>query len=353
MRIHVVCGSEMTKSKIAKVKAQLDSLKGPLVFSYARMDSPDVAKSRKLYFSELFSMARTEREKSRIPPEDFVIVLTEYPNSRNFFAALEPHTIRDGFVHAGEWEKYTDADPAIPSAFTILNIVLLGIMVDAHEDIRNVTHDRPIACIMDMCNNKREVAYKLRTADICMPCMNLMIRKNISPLVIDQSLRLLDNMRNQMAYRNYFHREFKPSRLNLQVRGEQNAIVFKDYDQTQVKLTELQMALYILFLLHPEGIRFKNLVAHRKTLAKIYISTAGATEEAFKSELQPPMEKAIRPVKGSASEHLSKVNKAILDTIGENFASPYLVGGQNGREKKIELPREYVIDFDILRQKYE
>ena len=53
---------------------------------------------------------------------------------------------------------------------------------------------------------------------------------------------------------------------------ENYCITLPDYDNTEVRLEPIQKAIYLLFLRHAEGIRFKELPDYREELAEIYHS---------------------------------------------------------------------------------
>ena len=48
---------------------------------------------------------------------------------------------------------------------------------------------------------------------------------------------------------------------------ENYCITLPDYDNTEVRLEPIQKAIYLLFLRHAEGIRFKELPDYREELA--------------------------------------------------------------------------------------
>ena len=56
-------------------------------------------------------------------------------------------------------------------------------------------------------------------------------------------------------------------------------ILLPDYNNMEIELRPAEMALYILYLKHPEGIRFKELIDYRKELERIYNYTTIRTDE--------------------------------------------------------------------------
>lgn len=61
---------------------------------------------------------------------------------------------------------------------------------------------------------------------------------------------------------------------------EDYRFLLPDYGNKEVQLSPIHKALYLLFLNHPEGIEFKNLVDHREELLSLYRKPA--TESTLK-----------------------------------------------------------------------
>jgi hypothetical protein len=348
MKIHVVCSPEINKERIDQLKNIFQSIKGPMEFIFISLPGNAFPKISILSFEQLFSVSKKYREKINVPQEDFVLTLTDHSNDLNYFASLDPENIHNGFVHAGEWENFISCESHLPVAFTILNIAQLGMAIHDYSEINGIVHQQSIGCLNDFCKRKNDVIFKLRTGDICSNCIDKLISRWVSPLKIEQMLRLLEAMREQMKYSMHFHLNVKPSRLRLHTGRRGNSIELTEYDCTQIELTELQMAFYLLFLKHEKGILIKELSSHREELSNFYTQTSGRTKKYFEAELKPAMEKAIRAVNGSGSEIISKINAGFIKAIGKTFSKNYIIQGDNAGAKKISLDRHYLIDSEWL-----
>ena len=64
----------------------------------------------------------------------------------------------------------------------------------------------------------------------------------------------------------------KLSRLRI---TEKKAIVLEDFDHKEVKMDTLTKAVFLLYLKHPEGIRYKELSDYQQELEEIYSSITG------------------------------------------------------------------------------
>jgi hypothetical protein len=411
MIIHVVNTSEVHKTTVAGIKKHLLSAKGPLKFKFDTIPFLKLRKSRPLTFDELFHTASEYRRRNTYVSEaDFVLILTDQANAQEYFALVDPKNLRDGFVHTDEWNLYIDCNKSIPAAFTVLNIVLLGMMSGSKEDLMNLTHKQSIGCLNDFCDEKREVALKLRTADICDVCLKRMLKARISPLSIDQSLRMLKSMRDMMIHVNHFHKKIKPSRLNVLV-GKENALELLDYDNTKIALTELQMAMYLLFLLNPEGVKMSELEDRRYELRQYYMAAKEKSKKDYENALredvklsmsgrtdvflEPELLKVIRRLRQDGvkmdkaffalpdvsmamkrvitarrkkyyeeidsviknatdrnhsmkSAHKGDINSAINLEIGEVFSKPYLIQGERNQPRTIGCNRKLVVNLREL-----
>lgn len=129
----------------------------------------------------------------------------------------------------------------------------------------------------------------------------------------------------------------KLSRLRITYRHE---IILEDYDRREVKMDTLTKAVFLLFLKHPEGIRFKELFEHRKELEDIYMSISGRSDlEAMKKSIDD----LTNPSMNSISEKVSKARKAFRNVVEERIAKFYYIDGKSGEPKKIVLDRSLVI----------
>lgn len=130
----------------------------------------------------------------------------------------------------------------------------------------------------------------------------------------------------------------KLSRLRITRRHE---IILEDFDQREVKMDTLTKAVFLLYLNHPEGIRYKDLGDHRKELEDIYMSISG------RSDL-PGMKKSLDDLthsvmSNSISEKVSKARRAFREVVDERVARFYYIDGKSGEAKKIAFDRSLVI----------
>ena len=119
-------------------------------------------------------------------------------------------------------------------------------------------------------------------------------------------------------------------------------IYLTDRNNIEVKMNSLSKALYILFLLHEEGILLNYVVDHKKQLYKIYrqLSTYGDDEK-----LHTAVNNLIDYTGTTLNANISRIKKAFKEILGEE-TSLYLIQGDRGEKKTINLDRKLVVFED-------
>lgn len=118
-------------------------------------------------------------------------------------------------------------------------------------------------------------------------------------------------------------------------------IVLPDYNNLEIKMEPIHKAVYLLFLNHPEGIRFKELPDYREELAGIYRAMKLSTQA--KKKVERSIIDVTDPLKSSMSEKCVRIHYAFQKAVGAETAKNYYINGGRGEYKRIELNRELVI----------
>ena len=136
--------------------------------------------------------------------------------------------------------------------------------------------------------------------------------------------------------KNQPHIIFQPSRLTM---DENFKIYLPDFKGMEIEMTPLPKSLFILFLRHPEGINLKSLIDYKIELLEIY-KLLSYHETYFK--VVESIDRICNPLEGSINEKLSRIKEAFLKKISMDTAKNYIVVGERGMKKKIELDRSLV-----------
>ena len=129
----------------------------------------------------------------------------------------------------------------------------------------------------------------------------------------------------------------KLSHLRITCRKE---IILDDFDFREVRMDTLTKAVYLLFLRHPEGIRFKELSEHVAELEELYLSITDRTDIVA---IRRSIGSLTDPFDNSINEKVSKVKKAFRNAVDDRIARFYYIDGNQGAAKGIALDRSLVI----------
>ncbi len=117
-------------------------------------------------------------------------------------------------------------------------------------------------------------------------------------------------------------------------------IYMVDYNNLEIHLTPLPKTIFFLFLRHEEGILFKHLIDHREELMEIYKSLSYREHV---NNIEQSILDVIDPTSNSINEKASRIKEAFIRRFSDNIAKNYYLTGARGHEKRISLPRDYVI----------
>jgi len=371
MKIHLIRSAEMDRERFTKVVDLLKAVPGPMSFEYERdsivdFDRDEVQegyihdrdifekmKSARLLevreearvefpireltatWERIFGKCATYRRRHAIPDDAYVILLTDVRNENNWFAALDWNTARNGFIHTADWQAYIDCQPAFPIAFEVVALVLQGRIFGDNMQLRQQVHLKPIGCINDMCMHKPEIILKLRTADICVACMQQLGSHMPKPM-IRQALDIMESLRIKMLYSQNFRQADEPGRM---VVDERMHIRLPDLGNIEISLRPLEKALYRLFLNHPEGIRRTDLPLHRNELYAIYSHLSNQDD---KEQQRQRIDDLVSILSNSADEKISRIKRVFIDAVGENLARHYCIAGERGEPYRIAIDRANV-----------
>lgn len=128
-------------------------------------------------------------------------------------------------------------------------------------------------------------------------------------------------------------------KLSRLVITKDKRILLPDYDNMEIHLSELPKAVFLLFLRHTEGIRFKELPDYRDELLEIYLSLnpRGSKEKNERSICD-----ITDPLKNSINEKCARIREAFVKEFDDRLAKHYYIRGKQGEAKRIELDAELI-----------
>jgi hypothetical protein len=188
---------------------------------------------------------------------------------------------------------------------------------------------------MDFCRDKRQVALKMRTADLCKPCSDYAQLKMISiPLTVDifgglEKIRPYIQFITRIAYLQ------KPRKLVVRDRL-QHLTIPDILGEVSIPLKPKERAVYLFFLSLPGGILLSELADYTGKLSHYYGLISGlANRNSQKQVVQ-------RLIETQLQAELSNIRKEFKALLGENLAKFYTVEGKRGQLYKINLSRDLI-----------
>lgn len=140
----------------------------------------------------------------------------------------------------------------------------------------------------------------------------------------------------ELLFKNEEEKRFRPSRLFM---SNDYRIFLPDFNQLEIEMTPLPKSLFILFLRHPEGISLKSLIDYKTELLEIYKLLS--YRENYLDMIES-INRMCNPLEGSINEKLSRVKEAFLKKMSMDTAKYYIIKGERGMDKKIEIDRKLI-----------
>lgn len=116
-------------------------------------------------------------------------------------------------------------------------------------------------------------------------------------------------------------------------------VVLPDYGDKLIEMSPLPKAVFFLFLKHPEGLYFKDLVDYKDELRGIYEKITNRTSA---SVVGDSIDKVTDPTQNAINEKCSRIREAFLKQMDERLAKFYCITGWRSEKKHITLPRHLV-----------
>lgn len=117
-------------------------------------------------------------------------------------------------------------------------------------------------------------------------------------------------------------------------------IFLPEYQNREIIMPALPKAVFILFLKHPEGIRFKDLADYHDELLGIYraLNPIGGTQRQLQS-----IQAVTNPMSNSINEKCAQIREAFVKHFDNSLAKNYYITGKKGEPKRITLAPSLVV----------
>jgi hypothetical protein len=297
-----------------------------------RMEAPGV-----VTWPDLFGQIRLIRNQGRIRTAEPVVLITDLRNDKNWFSAGDPGDKLDFFVHSDLWDWYVEGDPRYPIAYELIVLPLRLSMFDTFQGLVEYMHRETRGCMNDFCRNKTDIGFKLRSADICPECLQILRERKTDPQVLQQAYRVMDDIRSQLLFRERYKFTLQPSRMRIA--GRLQRIFLTNLGNLEIHLTPMEKTVYLFFLRHPEGVEFSYMPDHISEIRQIYGHVSNTDIIAL---LENRTQALCTNQDDCLSQIISRIRNKFVTALGEDMARPYLILGNSGEKRRIRLDRTLV-----------
>lgn len=292
---------------------------------------------RETTWQDLFDICKNKREKYGFGEEDYVILLTDISNDKNWFGGID-ESMRNIFVHTSNWFHYfgSSVDDRFPIAYEVAAWLMRASMFPNREAILVGMHQQAKGCIMDFCKDKKEIVLKMRTADVCESCLDTLAKGRLLRPQLQQLFETMDGIRSHLMFRkrsNFFNR---PSRI--EIRDHSHRIFLTDLGDLEVKLNPKEKTLFLFYLAVNKGVTLPELSDYRDQLAALYRRFSTSSEPV---EIERALDRLISPLESNQQQVLSRIRKKFRDLVGRSMAEFYTIEVSNG-VYNIAIDRTYV-----------
>ncbi|MCC5935038.1 MAG: hypothetical protein JJU35_12405 [Balneolales bacterium] len=252
-------------------------------------------------WEDLFDFIQQVRPMRDIPQNELAILLTPSANENNWFSSFRSSPAPEGFVQTTDWEFFMRAPRWFPVAHEIWTLIL---QLKGFGSLRNTlryAHKSAVGCLNDFCEEKSDIHIKLRTADICDACLEVMLRRDLTQELLAAATPALEKIRLQSKFLQQRFAEAEASPLFIDEKG---VLHFENYQQLSCRLAPVEKAVYLFFLLHPEGTRLNELSDYKQEILDLYLCIRNQDISAAVEVVR----KLVNPLNNSANEKISRIN---------------------------------------------
>ena len=310
-------------------------------YSSAYFDDRPFPVTEKVYsWDDLFGVCIQYRMDNKIPADEQVFLLTDKKNEENWFGAADKRTLNNYFVDCSDWHYYFKGfDIRFPITYCIAGWLMRKVIFSSADEMLSALHMESIGCLMDFCQEKKEIALKMRTADICDQCLSYSEKNDSNRVYMNQLMKIMDGVRSNLMFRE--RSKYLRTNSRLEFRGMMHKMYLTDLGDLQVNLNPKERALYMVYLKHPEGIRMAELIDFRNELKQYYAFFSNMWDN---SQIDSAIDLLTNALEQNFMQVLSRIRRKFRETVGGEQYKTYSIESHDGIYK-ISLDRE-LISFD-------
>ena len=371
MNVHLIRSESLSAVKFNNVCDYLNEFKGDIKFKFESAEeteneeelilaNPELIKHTlednsprfQEQFNYFFGICDEYRNTNSIERSDLVILLTNERNDNNFFGYCS-NDMKNVFIQCSSWADILgeELDDIFPIVYEIAAWTLRRLLFIHKSEMQVNIPQNTIGCVMDMCNNKKEISFKLRTGDISPKVLDLIKQKKINPKIMNQLIAIFEKVRTGVMYRERLGITEGLTKIELREFGKKTKklkLVLVDFGEMPFPFELLETAIYLIFLKQPNGIRLQDFDSEIEIIESVFDSVYLFKDDLdFVSNL---LEKYTSNDNTDKTElliqNISRINRKLNNVLPKSIASHYHINGERGENYGIALNRELV---DISR----
>jgi len=368
MNVYLIRSESLSAVKFNNICDYLNEFKGDIKFKFQPAEeteneeeviqaNTDLAKrvlknnepENKDAWKPFFEKCNLYRKEMNIPKEELVILLTNERNDNNYFGYVSNH-MNNVFIQTSNWEDVLGEglDDIFPIVYEIAAWTLRRLLFENISQMKSSIPPTTSGCVMDMCKNKKDISFKIRTGDISPRVLDLIKQKEISPIYMNQLIAIFEKVRTGVMFRERLGITNGLTKIELREFGKRNKklkLVFVDFGDIPFPIETKETAIYLVFLNLPEGIRIQDFVNESELIEHVFESVYLHIDDL---DVTTNFLNKLRSDKKTnyLNSNISKINSKLSKILPRSIASNYHITGERGERYKIELDRELV---DISR----
>ena len=295
-------------------------------------------------FDTLFNQSKGIAFDHNIKKTDVTIFLTGKNNNRNYLSYCDEN-IENVFIYTRGWNRIYERsiDIVFPLAYEITSWALRKLMFQTEIELYLNIHFNVRGCVNDMCEDITNHSFKSRTGDICKDCLTIVRDKSISNKYLKEINRLNDSFAGFIKTREKIISSDEELTLELSPLNNNKVFKIPELGNVVIEMEPLWKAIYLLFILHPDGIIRSKIRLFKNDLSK-YISEMGLkTKDPIKVE--ESLNKTLSSDKlDNLNIVISKINSAISDVIPGDRAKEFQIIKDGDDKSKIKFNRANFIN---------
>lgn len=265
---------------------------------------------------ELNRRASAIRREHTIPKNRSVYFIEQKPGEENCAEFYPQKNLA--------YTRFSKVEPTILATVSA-TCLLMNYLSDYRPQLLLLKHKKNVFCLHRCTSVHQAVAL----SDVCETCV-MLIRKNTRWTTdVSRVMLGLEALRPQLLRRT---RLFEGSLMRMEISGPRMDFWLMTDEPFRIPMTPLEKTVYLLFMVHREGLYLHELKPMFEWLCNQYKQIAPTRN---RDTIRNHIKSLVDASENSIYEKMSRIRKKLSDAGGELFAERYAIRGERNGLKKI------------------